>query len=399
MKNIQPILKFSLITLLVCVQTAPQVNPCEALGLRFCRLKTDFAQEQGIRQEAITTKRPRFSPTRSRLIPTRAQSQTVSDEIPESSFTREGDTLIVTPSRTVSEEEQAEEQQQTNLRSTLIDRLRNRPKAPAVSNGGTQNDACKGLRFCVLSKNARRNNRPTTKATTTEDPLIESLLQSAVSSANGAPSGGNLINLVLNGDLETAKQLIADGADVNSADQHGNSVLHIAAQNGRGGIIDELIINGADVNKGNNHKNTALHLAAQNGWDEVAAKLLRAKKIDVNFKDLHANTALHLAAQNGQIGVAQQLIEAGANVNAPNAHKHIPLHLAAQNGHLNLSKLLVQSGTDLNYKDLIGNTPLHTAVHNTHTEIAKYLVASGANERAKNSTGLTPFQLVGKRKK
>ena len=68
-------------------------------------------------------------------------------------------------------------------------------------------------------------------------------------------------------------------------------------------------------------------LAAQNGWSEIAAKLLRAKKINVNFKDLHANTALHLAAQNGQIGVAQHLIDAGADLNAPNAHKHIPLHL------------------------------------------------------------------------
>ena len=40
----------------------------------------------------------------------------------------------------------------------------------------------------------------------------------------------------------------------------GNSVLHIASQNGRTGIIDELILRGADVNHGNNHKNTALHL-------------------------------------------------------------------------------------------------------------------------------------------
>ena len=55
--------------------------------------------------------------------------------------------------------------------------------------------------------------------------------------------------------------------------------------------------------QGNNHHNTALHLAAQNGFDEVAEKLLRAKRINVNKKDLHANTALHLAAQNGQIGV------------------------------------------------------------------------------------------------
>ena len=84
----------------------------------------------------------------------------------------------------------------------------------------------------------------------------------------------------------------------------GNSVLHIAAQNGRAGIIEDLILNGADVNKGNNHKNTAIHLAAQNGFTEVAGHLLRAKKLNVNFKDLHANTALHLAAQNGQIGVS-----------------------------------------------------------------------------------------------
>ena len=55
--------------------------------------------------------------------------------------------------------------------------------------------------------------------------------------------------------------------------------------------------------QGNNHHNTALHRAAQNGFDEVAEKLLRAKRINVNKKDLHANTALHLAAQNGQIGV------------------------------------------------------------------------------------------------
>ena len=40
----------------------------------------------------------------------------------------------------------------------------------------------------------------------------------------------------------------------------GNSVLHIAAQNGRTGIVKDLILGGADVNKGNNHKNTALHL-------------------------------------------------------------------------------------------------------------------------------------------
>ena len=29
----------------------------------------------------------------------------------------------------------------------------------------------------------------------------------------------------------------------------GNSVLHVAAQNGRADVIDDLLLNGADVNK------------------------------------------------------------------------------------------------------------------------------------------------------
>ena len=41
--------------------------------------------------------------------------------------------------------------------------------------------------------------------------------------------------------------------DLKTVDNHGNSVLHIAAQNGRAGIIEDLILNGADVNYGTVH--------------------------------------------------------------------------------------------------------------------------------------------------
>ena len=58
--------------------------------------------------------------------------------------------------------------------------------------------------------------------------------------------------------------------------------------------------------KGNNHRNSALHLAAQNGWTDLAAILLKHKKIAINFADFHSNTPLHLAAQNGQIGVSSE---------------------------------------------------------------------------------------------
>jgi ankyrin repeat protein len=68
-------------------------------------------------------------------------------------------------------------------------------------------------------------------------------------------------------------------------------------------LVNCCPLQGAEVNKGNNHRNTALHLAAQNGWADLTEILLLHKRIDIDFTDFHANTALHAAAQNGQLGV------------------------------------------------------------------------------------------------
>ena len=146
-----------------------------------------------------------------------------------------------------------------------------------------------GLRFCVLKKDvgdsdrrrpsqALSRPRPAPKVVQDENEDIFATLD--FDGGSGA-SGQDLLNAVLNGHIEEAKQLIKDGADVNAEDQHGrkkwrssrsesftpyllivagNSVLHIAAQNGRDQVVPDLLLKGADINKGNNHKNTALHL-------------------------------------------------------------------------------------------------------------------------------------------
>jgi len=413
---------FAILAIVVSCEAKPQtVNPCLALKLAFCKVKKEFAEENGIRQSAPAPPPPVQTPFQTPVetpVQTPAFTPTVAPRRSQSSFNREGDTLIVTPSETISQTNQQTQQSfrptPPKIKSTLLDRLRSQFKnrgsntdskqqtggSPVRNNnenrGSTDNsnsnDACKGLRFCVLKSNdgSSTNRRPVT----TENPVLKaSAIKRLLASQGLGPSGVSLMNLVLQGEIEEAKQVIANGADVNQVDNHGNSVLHIAAQNGRAGIIEDLILNGADVNYGNNHQNTAIHLAAQNGWDEVAGHLLRAKKLKVNYKDLHANTALHLAAQNGQLGVAEKLIEAGAKLNEGNAHGLIPLHLAVQNGFNEMTSLLVQNGADLNHQDLIGNTPLHTAFHNSRTEIAQYLIASGANENQKNKSGLTPFDL------
>ncbi|TRY77962.1 hypothetical protein TCAL_08622 [Tigriopus californicus] len=271
----------------------------------------------------------------------------------------------------------------------------------SVNNAEVSDSACAGLILCKLSKDTpssgnRVRRPPLVRGTTTRAPLVPDEPQDLGFFSE------SLMSAVLNNHLEEAKLLIEQGSDVNAEDVHGNSVLHIAAQNGRTDIIDDLVLNDADVNKGNNHKNTALHLAAQNGWTEIAEKLLKHRRIKVNFADFHGNTALHLAAQNGQLGVTRHLIEAEADLDRKNTHRHVPLHLAAQNGHFELSQLLAAAGANPNSKDLQGkaildfrNTPLHTAYHTSHSQIAQMLIGYGADPNAKNLSGLQPAQLAG----
>ena len=71
------------------------------------------------------------------------------------------------------------------------------------------------------------------------------------------------------GELAEVEKSLANGTDVNSADDEGYSALHAAAENGYLDVVKLLVEKGADVQ----HKTqyTALELAEMAGHDDIVA--------------------------------------------------------------------------------------------------------------------------------
>jgi hypothetical protein len=98
------------------------------------------------------------------------------------------------------------------------------------------------------------------------------------------------------GNIETVKQHLADGTDVNAKMGDGRTPLYSAANQGQKEIVELLIAEGADVNAKDDNGSTPLHGAAVGGSKEVG-ELLIAKGADVNAKQKGGGTPLDLAIQ------------------------------------------------------------------------------------------------------
>ena len=68
---------------------------------------------------------------------------------------------------------------------------------------------------------------------------------------------------------EVIKELIRAGADVNLADNTGNTALHYALQYGDQEVARFLVKKGADYNRTNNRGESAVQMAVEKGYDTV----------------------------------------------------------------------------------------------------------------------------------
>ncbi|MEN9447624.1 MAG: hypothetical protein RJA25_914 [Bacteroidota bacterium] len=154
-----------------------------------------------------------------------------------------------------------------------------------------------------------------------------------------------LYNAAQNRDLDLVKFLISEGANVNEANEFGDTPLSTACYCGHTEIAKLLIMHEADIHAADDRGITVLHNACSSG-DIETIRLLLAKGAKVNAaSSFSGSTPLHCACLGAppdfkrNIEAVKLLIEEGADVNAIDNRQHKPLALANRN--VELIKLII----------------------------------------------------------
>ncbi len=165
---------------------------------------------------------------------------------------------------------------------------------------------------------------------------------------------------------------MAEGADINEADDDGLTPLILAAYAGQIGTIEWLLEHGADPNIQNDDRETCLisGMAPKNA-DEVIPILLKAGA-NPNLRDTMNRTPLIWAAVLGHTGAAQALIAAGTDLSIRDEGNASALTGAVISGHLEVVDALLAAGdkTDLGQAAMI-------AMNDGKTELLLKLVDGG----------------------
>jgi len=205
--------------------------------------------------------------------------------------------------------------------------------------------------------------------------------------------GGNIQQAVYGGRVNRVKKLLdRKPISIHSTNGYGETLLHIAANQGDVPMVALLIRRGAEIDARDRYGRTPLFSAVGGtfGPHPEVAKMLVDHGADVNARKNSGETVLCYALEMGRargpknIEAIEVLLKAGADVNAPeNSMGWTPLHIAAANGYGEAAKLLIKYGADCEKKNASGQTPAQVATDGGFKDIAAMITAAAAKQEMK----------------
>ncbi|KAJ6555637.1 hypothetical protein DFH09DRAFT_1318046 [Mycena vulgaris] len=200
--------------------------------------------------------------------------------------------------------------------------------------------------------------------------------------------GSALQGASMQGEIEIARLLLENGADVNATDGKYGNALQSASINGHIGIVRLLVEKGADLNAPDGTFGNALQAASSRRGNRETVQFLLDNGADMNSVSRRYGSALQAASACGDTEIVGLLIEKGADVNIRNGKYGCALETALKSLDTDIFRLLLDKGADLNAigGELVQST-LCLACERGHTEIVLLLLEKGADVNAVGEHG------------
>jgi len=219
-----------------------------------------------------------------------------------------------------------------------------------------------------------------------------------------------LIEAVKAKNIDKVKNLLFEGADIDSADENYYTPLHWAAYNNDIEMVKFLIKEGADIYFSDKSGQLALDYAKEKNYLEIIKILQDRELLDLELID---------KIKNRDFKASLHLLKQGASINILDEEGFSPLHYASYNGDIRTIEILLENGADVQLQDAdgldaLGNAReggnqtaialledyikqkeidniLIEAVKSKNSEKAKILLLDGADINAEDKLGFTPL--------